>query len=530
MKERPQPPISPFDDEERGALSNVLSKKLGPEFISERAGPGGGKLSYMEGWKAINLANEILGFDGWSSTIMDLTIDYLNGDETTGKYSTGVSCVMRITLKDGTFHEDVGYGVMDGAKTKGQALEKAKKEAVTDALKRTIRLFGNVLGNCISDKTFQRDVARMRNSTSSSSGFYRPGDGLSPIGKSENNVQLTAPIKHNAQPELKTASNANQNQQPKTTIDKPTLISNTIAQSSSSTSSNNPLLQTNNFPSPQPNAHNQPNKLLITTVPNPQNQTPAPQRQNQYPPPQIKTVQNQNQPNPSQNQSNQHANILNQNQKVFSPQLNGGAIQNQPLAVQNQSNVNFNNDAIQNQLQSNQNFNGNNNQYPPQQTNITIVTNRANENFNGNQNQYLQENFSNQNVNGHHQHQGNVNNQNAAFQYSQSNSSNYNPNRQFTGTNVVGNDANAKPNIPVPLNKVPVTTLKRTNNEMTSPQPNNIHPVSTSSHNNTNSFQYNINNGNFNNVNANVRNRSNSPAPPYQYPIEIKRIKVENEK
>jgi recombination DNA repair RAD52 pathway protein len=48
---------------------------------------------------------------------------------------------MRVTLKDGTFHEDVGYG---DAKLKGKAdsLEKARKQAVSDARKRALRLFG----------------------------------------------------------------------------------------------------------------------------------------------------------------------------------------------------------------------------------------------------------------------------------------------------------------------------------------------------------------------------------------------------
>jgi len=54
-------------------------------------------------------------------------------------------------LKDGTFHEDVGYGICDN-KSKGTAIENAKKEAVSDARKRALRVFGNALGNCVYDK------------------------------------------------------------------------------------------------------------------------------------------------------------------------------------------------------------------------------------------------------------------------------------------------------------------------------------------------------------------------------------------
>lgn len=69
-----------------------------------------------------------------------------------GKISCGITAVVRVTLKDGTYHEDVGYGVSEGIRGKGAALEKAKKEAVSDALKRALRLFGNSLGNSVYDK------------------------------------------------------------------------------------------------------------------------------------------------------------------------------------------------------------------------------------------------------------------------------------------------------------------------------------------------------------------------------------------
>ena len=62
-------------------LQAKLDKKLGPEFISQRPGPGGqGKLTYAEGWKIINLANEVFGFNGWSSSITSLAVDYVRTD------------------------------------------------------------------------------------------------------------------------------------------------------------------------------------------------------------------------------------------------------------------------------------------------------------------------------------------------------------------------------------------------------------------------------------------------------------------
>ena len=37
-------------------------------------------------------------------------------------------------LKDGTYHEDVGFGIADNMPKKGLAIENAKKEAVTGQL------------------------------------------------------------------------------------------------------------------------------------------------------------------------------------------------------------------------------------------------------------------------------------------------------------------------------------------------------------------------------------------------------------
>ncbi|KAI5841297.1 Rad52/22 family double-strand break repair protein-domain-containing protein [Tricharina praecox] len=68
---------------------------------------------------------------------------------------------VRVTLKDGTFHEDVGYGQMENGK-KAQVFEKAKKRGTTDGLKRALRSFGNVLGNCLYDKDYLAKITRVK--------------------------------------------------------------------------------------------------------------------------------------------------------------------------------------------------------------------------------------------------------------------------------------------------------------------------------------------------------------------------------
>lgn len=108
-------------------LQAKLDRKLGPEYVSTRPGPGGaGRLTYAEGWKIINLANEVFGFNGWSSSIVSLSTDFVDFSEETRRYNVGVSAVVRVTLRDGVFHEDVGYGTLENSKSKGAALDKVR--------------------------------------------------------------------------------------------------------------------------------------------------------------------------------------------------------------------------------------------------------------------------------------------------------------------------------------------------------------------------------------------------------------------
>ncbi|KAJ1668065.1 DNA repair protein rad52 [Coemansia sp. RSA 1646] len=153
--------LQPFSHDEAQQIHHMLRRKLGPEHVSTRQGIGGMRLSYIEGWRIISIANEVFGFNGWRSNIQNLTIDYVDIVDG-GRFSIGASCVMRITLRDGTYREDVGFGMVENTKSKGQALEKVRKEAVTDGLKRAMRQFGNVLGNCVYDKDYLRNMGQVQ--------------------------------------------------------------------------------------------------------------------------------------------------------------------------------------------------------------------------------------------------------------------------------------------------------------------------------------------------------------------------------
>ena len=100
-------------------------------------------------------------------------------DETEqGRVTLGLSVILRVTLRDGTYHEvcslgsgprrkltemkDIGYGHIENCKGKAAAFEKAKKEGTTDALKRALRNFGDLLGNCVYDKEYLAKVTKLK--------------------------------------------------------------------------------------------------------------------------------------------------------------------------------------------------------------------------------------------------------------------------------------------------------------------------------------------------------------------------------
>ncbi|XP_057347336.1 DNA repair protein RAD52 homolog isoform X2 [Manis pentadactyla] len=148
-----------YTAEEYQAIQSALRQRLGPEYISSRVAGGGQKVCYIEGHRVINLANEMFGYNGWAHSVTQQNVDFV--DFNNGKFYVGVCAFVRVQLKDGSYHEDVGYGVSEGLRSKALSLEKARKEAVTDGLKRALRSFGNALGNCILDKDYLRSLSKL---------------------------------------------------------------------------------------------------------------------------------------------------------------------------------------------------------------------------------------------------------------------------------------------------------------------------------------------------------------------------------
>lgn len=113
-------------------------------------------LSYIEGFDVIDTANLIFGFGNWSYLISSLT-QVSQEQNHNQNFVVCYKAVVKLIVKDDNhtksiFRQDVGFG-SGVAKTLADSHENAGKEAVTDALKRAMRSFGNQFGNSLYDKT-----------------------------------------------------------------------------------------------------------------------------------------------------------------------------------------------------------------------------------------------------------------------------------------------------------------------------------------------------------------------------------------
>lgn len=152
-----------FDNEIIEKLKEPLSK----DAIKTRKGTGTEQLSYIPGYAAIETANRIFGFGNWDSEIISLKEvarteyekpPYKAGEDPKPMISISYLCHSKLTVKNGdstTSHEDTGYGdgvAGNSAYGIGSCIELATKEAVTDALKRCLRYYGEQFGLSLYDK------------------------------------------------------------------------------------------------------------------------------------------------------------------------------------------------------------------------------------------------------------------------------------------------------------------------------------------------------------------------------------------
>lgn len=129
---------------------NQLEAPLDLKHVRKPTGDFGPKGDYIEGWHAIAEANRIFGYNGWSYTVISCSPCHEPYQNAKGNNVVGFLCTIEVTAL-GVTRQDVGYG-SGASKQIGDAYEGAAKEAVTDALKRALRSFGNQFGLALYDK------------------------------------------------------------------------------------------------------------------------------------------------------------------------------------------------------------------------------------------------------------------------------------------------------------------------------------------------------------------------------------------
>ena len=134
---------------------DILNQELDISRIKTRE-KGNISLSYIEGFDVIDTANLIFGYGNWSYSISKLEQVSQEQNQNQNQVICYKAIVQVLVHSENhtldVSREDVGFGT-GVAKTQADAHEGAAKEAVTDALKRAMRSFGNQFGNSLYDKT-----------------------------------------------------------------------------------------------------------------------------------------------------------------------------------------------------------------------------------------------------------------------------------------------------------------------------------------------------------------------------------------
>ena len=137
--------------------NQVLRYELDNSRIKSRS-KANTTLSYLEGFDIIETANKIFGYGNWDYTITTLeqVSQEINANQ---NHVLCYKAILKVTVHDiqharEVSREDVGFGT-GIAKTLADAHENGAKEAVTDAIKRSLRSFGNQFGNSLYDKSRQ---------------------------------------------------------------------------------------------------------------------------------------------------------------------------------------------------------------------------------------------------------------------------------------------------------------------------------------------------------------------------------------
>ena len=152
-----RPDAAPLGDRELDLLwdslpprvTKELSQPLEPALVSSRRGRGNRTYPYLEGHVAIAQANRVFGHGAWGYEVVGEVnlrdIQAVVAKTGEAKTSHAYAATVRVDVPGAPSRTDVGFHAVNDDTVEGH--ETAYKGAVTDALKRALRSFGDQFGN-----------------------------------------------------------------------------------------------------------------------------------------------------------------------------------------------------------------------------------------------------------------------------------------------------------------------------------------------------------------------------------------------
>ena len=130
-------------------VAKALAQPLDPALVSQRKGRAGRTYDYLEGHVVIEQANNIFARGGWGYDLVgDVALHEIETvDHKTGEVRRGqaYAAKVKVNVPGAPSRTDVGFHAVAEETVEGH--ETAYKGAVTDALKRALRSFGDQFGN-----------------------------------------------------------------------------------------------------------------------------------------------------------------------------------------------------------------------------------------------------------------------------------------------------------------------------------------------------------------------------------------------
>lgn len=196
---------TPFTKEQIEQLDQPLDRKR----VKHRAGGGGMQLSYLKGHDVIDTANRIFGYGNWGYDLLGVELNTVPGEngEVVGSY---YAARVRLTVANCVPVTEEGVcPVQEGRnpRAKIDAHDMARKGAITDALKRALRCFGDQFGNSLYDTDLvdgqPREIRSNGNGNrpqvqpvrpANNSARFEPEPAPSPIARTNNNGEAKPAI------------------------------------------------------------------------------------------------------------------------------------------------------------------------------------------------------------------------------------------------------------------------------------------------------------------------------------------------